>query len=85
MNSRSIAIVLTACSLATGAPTLRAMPLDQSGQPCTGLGIVLCHFLPIAPDMDDDVDLTKQIAPADGAVPPPDTNQRADVCAAGCA
>ena len=85
MNFRSIAIALTVFSLATGAPTLRAMPRDQSGQPCAGLGIVLCQFLPIAPDMDDDVDLTKQISPGEPAVPAEPAVPRAGICGAGCA
>ncbi|MUL46323.1 fibronectin-binding protein [Mycobacterium sp. CBMA293] len=85
MNTRSIAIALTALSLATSTPTAGALRLDQPGQPCTGLGIVLCHFLPIAPDMDSDIDLTKQLNPSEAVLPPPDPAPRADMCATGCA
>lgn len=85
MNFRSIAIALTAFSLAISASALHAIPLDQPGQPCTGLGIVLCHFLPIAPDMDDDVDLTKQISPGEPAVPREAAVPRAGICGAECA
>jgi hypothetical protein len=85
MNIRSIAMALAALSLAATIPTAHAIRLDQPGQPCTGLGIVLCHFLPIAPYMDDDVDLTQQFEPGDPAVPPDVVVPRADICAAGCA
>lgn len=75
----TIAGIVGFCSIGLLAPHP-----NGPGDLCGGVGIVLCHFLPVAPDLDDDIDLTKQIGPADGAVPAPDTASRADVCAAGC-
>jgi hypothetical protein len=45
---------------------------------------VVCRFVPIAPALDGDVDLTTQVPPADPRLPAPDPLP-ADVCARGCA
>ena len=58
---------------------------DSGNDPC-GLAVsFLCRFIPIAPELDGDVDLTKQLPSADPAAPPPDSRPPADICANGCA
>ncbi|WP_319455976.1 MULTISPECIES: fibronectin-binding protein [unclassified Mycobacterium] len=49
---------------------LNATPADD---PCPLAMSFLCGFLPIAPDLDGDVDLTKQLPPADPTAPAPDS------------
>lgn len=53
------------------------------GDSCPLAMAFLCRFLPVAPDLDGDVDLTQQLPPAD-SVPPPDSLPAAEPCAAGC-
>jgi hypothetical protein len=45
---------------------------------------LFCRFVPIAPALDGDVDLTKQVPPADPAAPAPDSLPPVDICASGC-
>jgi hypothetical protein len=57
---------------------------NSGNDPC-GLAVsFICRFVPIAPDLDGDVDLTTQLPPADSAVPPMDSRPPADICANGC-
>ena len=58
---------------------------DPSEHPCQLAVTFLCRFVPIAPELDGDIDLTKQQPPADPAAPAPDTLPPVDVCANGCA
>ena len=66
---------------------------DPAGDPCQLAVTFLCKFMPLAPDLDHDIDLTQGPATvngrsmpqvpaadvgADESVPPP------DVCAMGC-
>jgi hypothetical protein len=67
---------------------------DPSDDPCPLAMAIVCRFLPIAPGLDDDVDLTKQPPgdPAtpdpqpssDPAVPAPTPQRTADICSNGC-
>jgi hypothetical protein len=69
-----------------GAQITLAIPslADPTDDPC-GLAVsFFCRFVPIAPDLDGDVDLTTQVPPADRAAPAPDTLPPADVCAHVC-
>jgi hypothetical protein len=61
--------------------TAAAAPPDDS---CPLAMAFLCRVLPVAPDLDGDVDLTRQLPPADSVAPPPDSLPAADPCAAGC-
>jgi len=45
---------------------------------------LLLKFIPIAPDLEGDVDLTKDRPPANPNAPPPDSLPVVDPCAAGC-
>jgi hypothetical protein len=57
---------------------------DPSDEPC-GLAVaILCRFAPIAPGLDEDLDLTKQQPPADRADLRPGEPPLADICTSGC-
>lgn len=70
---------------ALAAGTLFATPAngDPGDNPCEFAVNYFCKFIPIAPDLDGDVDLTQQ-QPADPSAPPPEPVPVADPCAAGC-
>jgi hypothetical protein len=72
----SLAIFGCLVALALAWPA-RAAPNDS---PCSMAVSLLCHFVPMAPDLDGDVDLTTQLPAGDPgvAVPP------ADPCVSGC-
>jgi hypothetical protein len=57
---------------------------DPAGDPCGLAMSFFCRLLPIAPDLDGDIDLTKELPPDDPAAPPPDSLPPADICARGC-
>jgi hypothetical protein len=69
-----------------GAQTAYAIPAaaDPSDDPCPLAMFFICRMLPVAPDLDHDIDLTKQLAPSDPAAPPADSTPVGDVCADGC-
>jgi hypothetical protein len=70
----AVAIPVTGIGL-SGAPASAA-----PDNPCDlALGL-FCRFLPLAPDLDGDVDLSTQVplAPPDESLPP------GDICARGC-
>jgi hypothetical protein len=77
--------IATAGVIAVLLSALWAVPAsaDAGDDPCALAVTFLCRFMPIAPDLDGDVDLTTAIPPAEPAtapqpwVPP-------DLCAAGC-
>lgn len=57
---------------------------DPADDPC-GLAVTfLCRFIPAAPDLDHDLDLTDQQPSADPSAPEPDSRPPADICTAGC-
>jgi hypothetical protein len=58
-----------------------AAPADD---PCPLAAALLCRFVPIVPELDGDVDLTKQMPPDDPAAPAPDSLPPVDICASGC-
>ena len=76
---------LIAAAGALAAGTLFAAPAsaDPSDNPCEFAINYLCKFVPIAPDLEGDVDLTQQ-QPVDPNAPPPDSLPVVDPCAAGC-
>jgi hypothetical protein len=61
------------------APT-SAEPGDN---PCELAITFLCRIVPVAPNLDHDVDLTQQ-QPVDPNAPPPESLPAVDPCAAGC-
>ena len=77
---------MIAAVAAYGAAVLLAGPAAaQPGPPpCDFALSVICNFVPMAPDLDHDIDLTDQLPPADPNAPLPDTLPVLDPCAAGC-
>jgi hypothetical protein len=75
-------VIATAAALA--AVTLLASPAsaDSGDNPCEFAISYFCKFIPIAPDLDHDVDLTQR--PVDPNAPPPESLPVVDPCAAGC-
>jgi hypothetical protein len=69
-----------------GAQTALAVPsgADPSDDSCPLAMFFICKMVPVAPDLEGDVDLTKQQPPADPAAPPPNSPPPADICARGC-
>jgi hypothetical protein len=69
-----------------GAQTALAISAvaDPTDDPCSLALSYICRIVPIAPELDGDVDLTKRQPPADPAVPAPDSLPPADICAVGC-
>jgi hypothetical protein len=74
-----------------GAAVLLAAPAgaDPGDNPCEFSVSFVCRFVPIAPDLEGDIDLTQQQPPVDPAAPLPDAPlpeppPPADICANGC-
>lgn len=57
---------------------------DPGDDPCQLVAGLLCKFVPMAPELDGDVDLTNQQPSADPSAPEPDSRRPADICANGC-
>jgi len=71
---------------AVGAAMLLAAPAgaEPGDNPCEMAISFVCRFVPIAPDLEGDIDLTQQQPPVDPAAPPPESPPPADICANGC-
>jgi hypothetical protein len=71
---------------AIGAAVLLAAPAgaEPGDNPCELAISFVCRFVPIAPELEGDIDLTKQQPPVDPAAPPPESPPPADICANGC-
>jgi hypothetical protein len=76
---------LICATAALVAAALFAVPAsaDPGDNPCELAINFLCRIVPIAPDLDHDLDLTNQ-QPADPNAPPPDSLPATDPCVAGC-
>jgi hypothetical protein len=76
--------LVTAAALMTAA-TLLAGPAqaDPGDNPCDLAVNFLCRFVPVAPDLDHDIDVTQQ-QPVDPNAPPPESLPVVNPCAAGC-
>jgi len=74
-----------AAATAVTAGLLLATPAnaDPDDSPCELAISYFCRFVPVAPDLDRDLDLTQQ-QQVDPNAPPPDTLPVMDPCAAGC-
>lgn len=77
---------LIAAAAALAAETLFAVPAsaEPGDNPCEFAINYFCKFIPIAPDLEGDVDLTKDRPPANLNAPPPDSLPVVDPCAAAC-
>jgi hypothetical protein len=77
-------VIATAAALAAGLLLSAPATAEPGDNPCELAINFLCRFVPIAPDLDHDVDLTQQQPPADPNAPPPESLPVVDPCAAGC-
>jgi hypothetical protein len=77
--------MMLAAATALAAGTLFAVPAsaDPGDNPCEFAINYFCKFMPIAPDLEGDIDLTQQ-QPVDPTAPPPESLPVVDPCAAGC-
>jgi len=66
--------------------TFLAVPAsaDPANDPCQLAVSFFCRFVPMAPELDGDVDLTKQLPPADTSAVPAESLPPVDICARGC-
>jgi len=77
-------VIAAATALAAGGLLLAAPAnADPGDGPCELAISYFCKFVPVAPDLDHDLDLT-QVQPVDPNVPPPDSLPVLDPCASGC-
>lgn len=74
--------VITLAILATMAATAPPVRAEPTVDPCPWAVSLLCRFVPIAPDLDGDVDYTQQQSGA--GVLAPESARPADPCASGC-
>ena len=76
---------LTIVTSAVAAAAFFATPAnaDPGDNPCELAINFLCRFMPVAPDLDHDVDLT-QLQPVDPNAPPPESLPVVAPCVAGC-
>jgi len=77
-------VIATAAGLATGLMVATPASAEPGDNPCEFAISFVCHIVPVAPDLDHDVDLTQQQPPADPNAPPPDSLPVVDPCTAGC-
>jgi hypothetical protein len=77
-------VIAMAAALAAGLLLSAPATAEPGDNPCELAVNFLCRFVPIAPDLDHDVDLTQQQPPADPNAPPPESLPVVDPCAAGC-
>ncbi len=68
----------------TGAGLLPTAHADTDPPPCPPAMSLVCQLLPVAPNWEGDVDLTKNQPPRDPAVPLPEERKPADYCSSGC-
>jgi hypothetical protein len=76
-------VIAAAAALATGVFVAAPASADPGDNPCELAVTFLCKFVPVAPDLDHDIDLTQQ-QPVDPTAPPPESLPVVDPCAAGC-
>lgn len=72
-----------ACALAAAVLLATPAAAGPGDNPCELAINFLCRFVPVAPDLDHDVDLTQQ-QPVDPNAPPPESLPVVDPCTAGC-
>jgi hypothetical protein len=86
---RWIGLAAAAVIAGTGVAAASLMPpaaavADPADDPCSLAVSFLCHFMPMAPNLDGDVDLTNQQPPADPADPRTTAPPLTDICTGGC-
>lgn len=79
---RAAAAVATLLTAGSAFPsTARADPGDD---PCSQSATFICRLIPMMPDQEGDIDLTKQQPPAPPGPAPGETRVPTDLCAQGC-
>lgn len=78
------ATIAAVSALATAVFLAGPAGAEPGDNPCDLAVTFLCKFVPIAPDLEGDVDLTQQLPPVDPNAPLPESLPPADPCAAGC-
>lgn len=75
---RRRSLIAGAAVLAAGMMTSPTVAADPGEDPCQ-LGVtILCHFFPVAPHLEGDVDLTIDAPPADPGAPDPEMSRPSD-------
>ena len=77
-------VIGAAAALAAGILLATPANAEPGDNPCEFAINYFCRFIPIAPDLERDIDLTKDQPPADPNAPPPDSLPVVDPCAGGC-
>jgi hypothetical protein len=75
--------VAAVAALAAGMLLAAPANADPDDSPCELAISYFCKFVPVAPDLDHDLDLSQQ-QPVDPNAPPPDSLPVINPCAAGC-
>jgi hypothetical protein len=76
-------VIAAAAALTAGLVLATPASAEPGDNPCEFAINYFCKFLPMAPDLEGDVDLTQQ-QPVDPNAPPPESLPVVDPCAAGC-
>jgi hypothetical protein len=76
--------IAAAAALAAGVLLATPASAEPGDNPCEFAVNYFCRFIPIAPDLEGDVDLTQLQPPVDPNAPPPESLPVVDPCAAGC-
>jgi hypothetical protein len=76
--------IAAAAALAAGMLLAASASAEPGDNPCEFAINYFCRFIPIAPDLEGDVDLTQLQPPVDPNAPPPESLPVVDPCAAGC-
>ncbi|MDT5052096.1 fibronectin-binding protein [Mycobacterium sp.] len=77
-------VIGAAVALAAGVLMAAPAAAEPGNNPCEFAVSYICRFVPIAPDLEGDVDLTQQQPPVDPNAPPPESLPVVGPCAAGC-
>jgi hypothetical protein len=76
-------VVAATTALAAGLLFANPASAEPGDNPCELVISFACRFVPVAPDLDHDIDLTQQ-QPVDPNAPPPESLPVVDPCTAGC-
>jgi hypothetical protein len=76
-------VIVAAAALTAGVFLAAPADAQPGDNPCEFAINYFCKFMPIAPDLEGDIDLTQQ-QPVDPNAPPPESLPVVDPCAAGC-
>jgi hypothetical protein len=76
--------IAAAAALAAGVLLATPASAEPGDNPCEFAVNYFCRFIPIAPDLEGDVDLTQLQPPVDPNAPPPESLPVVDPCVAGC-